>query len=60
MTAAPDEAAGASAELVAEPPFDIYDLWVTYPEQAQKQVEALTRDMIGIPDCPVGDCPVGA
>ncbi len=60
MTAAPDEAAGASVELVAEPPFDVYHLWGTYPEQAQKQVEALTRDTIGIPDCPVGDFPVRA
>lgn len=29
MTAAPDEAAGASAGLVTEPPFDVYHLWVT-------------------------------
>jgi amidase len=38
---------------VAECPFDFYKLWVNDPVEAQRQVEALTRDTLGTIDAPV-------
>lgn len=42
---------------VAECPFDFYRTWVTDPAMAQKQVEALTRDSLGVAGAPVPGIP---
>src|ERR1700749_1968861 len=41
----------------AEGPFDFYRTWVTDPATAQKQVEALTRDSLGVATAPVPGIP---
>ncbi|KAJ8600363.1 hypothetical protein CTAYLR_000694 [Chrysophaeum taylorii] len=42
---------------VATCPFDFYKTWVTNPKLAQAQVEAITRDTIGVPCCPTSGLP---
>lgn len=42
---------------VAECPFDFYKNWVNDAEATQKAVEQITRETIGVADCPVYDLP---
>lgn len=48
---------GDGAGGVAECPFDFYRTWVTDPATAQKQVESLTRDSLGVTSAPVPGIP---
>jgi amidase len=51
------ESGDGGAGGVAECPFDFYRTWVTDPQTAQKQVEAMTRDTLGVKTAPVPGIP---
>mmetsp|Transcript_3365 Transcript_3365/g.11149 ORF Transcript_3365/g.11149 Transcript_3365/m.11149 type:complete len:359 (-) Transcript_3365:417-1493(-) len=50
-------ASGDGDKGVATCPFSFYETWVNNPEQAQRQVETITREHIGVTACPVAGIP---
>lgn len=50
-------ASGDGDKGVAECPFDFYKTWVHSPLQAQAQVEAITREHVGVETCPIDGVP---
>lgn len=45
---------------VAKCPFTFYEKWVNTPELAQREVEAITRDHVGVECCPVAGVPLAS
>jgi amidase len=48
---------GESPEGVAACPFDFYKTWITDPEKAKEQSEAVTRKSAGTEECPIKGIP---
>lgn len=49
---------GEGDKGMAECPFEFYRAWVNAPAEAQRAAEAITRNMIGTPECPIAGIPI--
>jgi amidase len=48
---------GEGDKGIAEGPYEFYKTWVSNPEKAREQVEAITRPTIGTEECPIEGLP---
>jgi len=48
---------GEAAEGVAECPYEFYKTWITDPQKAKDNVEAITRSTVGTAQCPIDGIP---